>query len=276
MQVLMPESLAEAVALKSMYADAVPIAGATDVFVRWPENLAGRDRTYLDLSALTALRRVTIGEDTVEIGALTTYWDVRDDAALAREFPLLPEAARQIGAVQVQARGTWAGNVANASPAADGVAVLMAYDAEVELVSATGSRWVPLAGFYHGYKVLEARDEELIRAIRLPRREYALEYFEKVVPRRAQAITKVGAAVTCSDAGWRVVAISVAPTVCRCTAVEILLEQARPVRGPDDLLDALRRDISPIDDVRSTARYRERVLSRILWFALRDACPSFE
>jgi len=93
--------------------------------------------------------------------------------------------------------------------------------------------------------------------------------------RRAQAITKVGVAVTRSDAGWRVVANSVAPFVCRCPAVERILEEGTEVRGPDDLLPAIREDVSPIDDIRSTAEYREKVLARLLYYDLLDVCPAF-
>ncbi len=111
----------------------------------------------------------------------------------------------------------------------------------------------------------------MIRAIRLPLREYDVEIFEKVGSRRAQAITKVGVAVAHSEAGWRVAANSVAPYVCRCPALEELLGHDLPIRSADDFLPALRRDISPIDDIRSTAQYREKVLSRVLFWALTEA-----
>jgi xanthine dehydrogenase iron-sulfur cluster and FAD-binding subunit A len=131
-----------------------------------------------------------------------------DPAALQ---PLLVAAARQVGAVQIQARGTWAGNIVNASPAADGVPVLMAYDAVVVLESVRGRVEVPLAEFYAGYKQMRRAVDELVVEIRVPRRAYALQRFFKVGARRAQAIAKVGLAVTRSAAGWRVVAASMAP-----------------------------------------------------------------
>ena len=91
----------------------------------------------------------------------------------------------------------------------------------------------------------------------------------KVAPRRAQAITVVGVAVTRSATGWRVVAASMAPTVCRCRNLEAQLERGDAPAGPQDLLEAQRRDVTPIDDIRSTARYRETVMSRVLFDALR-------
>ncbi len=266
----MPESLAEACELMAAEDGVVPLAGGTDLFVHWPERQTEHERTYLDLSGLAELRSHRWDDGELVLGALTTFWDVVRDARAAEELPLLVAAARQVGAIQIQARGTWAGNVMNASPAADGTAVLMAYDAVLELVSKDGTEEVPLADFYTGYKEMKRRPDQLIRSIRLPRRAYDVEAFEKVGPRRAQAITKVGAAVARSAAGWRVVAISMAPVTCRCPSLEEHLSDGGDVRSPDDLLPALRQDVSPIDDVRSTAAYREQVMARVLYWALRE------
>lgn len=273
MPVLLPESLEEACHLLAAHPEARPMAGGTDLLVHWPQNLEAQDKTYLDLGALAELRGITWTEDELVLGALATYWQVIQDGRAATELPLLAAAGRQVGAVQIQARGTWAGNLVNASPAADGVPVLMAYDAVVDLVSAQGEESVAVADFYLGYKEMRRRPEQLIARIRIPRRSYGVQLFEKVGSRRAQAITKVGIAITNSDAGWRVVANSVAPTVRRCKAVEALLESASPVNGPEDLHEALSRDVSPIDDVRSTARYRRQVLARVLFHALADHWP---
>jgi CO/xanthine dehydrogenase FAD-binding subunit len=276
LKVLQPETLDEACALLAADHSAIPLAGGTDLYVHWPEHLDAHDRTYLDLSGLAGeLRTLRLTDDVLEIGALTTYFDVLQgdvlqDADVLAAFPLLGQAARQVGAVQIQARGTWAGNIVNASPAADGVPVLMAYDATVELVSAAGREEVALADFYLGYKKMRRRPDQLIRSIRLPRRAYDVEIFEKVGARRAQAITKTGTAVVRSQAGWRVVAISMAATTCRCPALEKLLTDNVAIESPDDLLPAIRQDVAPIDDVRSTAAYREVVLARVLYWALRQ------
>ncbi|MFQ5745977.1 MAG: FAD binding domain-containing protein [Gemmatimonadota bacterium] len=277
MRILLPESLEEALAaLADADEPLVPIAGGTDLLVHWPQRPEDRDRAYLDLSGLEELRPLEWRDDELVLGGLTTYWDVITDERATRELPLLAAAGRQVGAIQIQSRGTWAGNVVNASPAADGVPVLMAYDASLVLASRDGTEEVPLAEFYRGYKDLRMRPDQLIRSIRIPRRAHDVEVFEKVGSRRAQAITKVGFAAARSADGWRVAANSVAPFVCRCPTVEELLEGARPVGGPGDLLEALRSDVAPIDDIRSTAAYRERVLARILFHALRPHCSSFE
>jgi CO/xanthine dehydrogenase FAD-binding subunit len=266
MRVLLPKNVLEACSMLAAE-QATPIAGGTDLLVHWPVNLKARDPVYMDVSRLLSLNGIW-WSDTLILGGTTTYWDVLCDERVGREFPLLWAAARQVGAIQIQARGTWAGNIINASPAADGVPVLMAYDAVVVLTSSRGERRVALSEFYAGYKQMDRRADELVTSIELARRAYDVNVFEKVGPRRAQAITKVGFAATHSAAGWRVVANSVAPTVCRCRAVEGVLEGGAVVRGPGDLLAALAKDIAPIDDIRSTAEYRLKVMARLLYHDL--------
>jgi CO/xanthine dehydrogenase FAD-binding subunit len=264
-------------ALESLASDPelVPMAGGTDLLVHWPQHTDLHERSYLDLSGVEELRAHRWEADELVLGGLTTYWDIIEDARAWTDLPLLVDAARQVGSIQIQTRGTWAGNIVNASPAADGVPVLMAYDAVVVLDSTRGRIAVPLSEFYSGYKEMRRSPDELVTEIRVPLRAYDLQIFEKVGSRRAQAITKVGVAVTRSDEGWRVVANSVAPVVCRCPALERLLEEGVAVEGPEDLLPAIRRDVAPIDDIRSSAEYRENVLARLLYYDLVDICPAF-
>lgn len=273
MPVLSPSTLAEALRLLTGESGkpAIPLAGGTDLLVHWPVRLEAHGHTYLDLWRLTGeLRGLRWTEEALELGALTTYWDVITNERVAAEFPLLVTAARQVGAIQIQSRGTWAGNIVNASPAADGVPVLMAYDAIVLLTSISGRREVPLSEFYLGYRETVRRPDELVTAIRLPRRRYDFQEFVKVGPRRAQAIAKVGLAAVRSGQRWRVVAASVAPVVTRCPAVEGRLADGPPIDRWDALLPALREDVSPIDDLRSSAEYRTRVLAQLLWHVARE------
>ena len=270
MNVLLPDTLPQALELLSQNGDAVPMAGGTDLMVHWHVRPEAHQHTFVDLSRLEALKPLSWTADMLVLGGLTTYWDVIRDERTREEFPLLVDAARQVGAIQIQARGTWAGNIVNASPAADGVPVLMAYDAVVVLESRRGREQVPLDRFYSGYKQMRRRPDELIVAIHVPRRRYSYQVFEKVGSRRAQAIAKVGLAVTRSDAGWRVVAASVAPTIRRCPTVERLLETGAAVASPSDLLPAIAQDVAPIDDIRSTAHYRTLVMARLLYHDLRD------
>jgi len=273
--VLLPRTVSEACDLLAAHEEAIPVAGGTDLFVHWPLRIENRDRTFVDLSGLDELRFHRWTDDELVLGALATYWDIIRDPRAGTELPLLVSAARQVGAIQIQTRGTWAGNVVNASPAADGVAVLMACDARVRLDSREGTEEVPLSDFYLGYKVMRRSPVQLLTEIRVPRRSYDFQMFEKVGARAAQAITKVGVAVTRRGEEWRVVANSVAPTVCRCPALEAFLATGQPVRGPEELAGPVREDVSPIDDIRSTARYRETVLTRLLYYGLRGECPSF-
>jgi CO/xanthine dehydrogenase FAD-binding subunit len=272
-RVLTPTTLDEALEMLAAAARSghlTPIAGGTDLFVSWHQP-AKDDLELLDLSRLRGeLQPFRLADSCLELGALTTYWDVLSSPEVSAAFPLLAEAARQIGALQIQTRGTWAGNIANGSPAADGVAVLMAYDATVVLQSRAGQTEVPLDRYYTGYKQTARRPEQLIVAIRVPRRPREREWFYKVGARRAQAISKVAVAVVKDECGWRVVAASVAPVVCRCRALERALTDGKTLRDPQEIRPILAADISPIDDIRSTAKYRATVLSRLLYFWLRE------
>jgi len=211
------------------------------------------------------------------LGALTTYTEIRQHPVLAREFPLLCLAAAETGGIATQNRGTLAGNIANASPAADSPPSLIVYDAELELVSARGGRWVPYHSFHRGYKLMDLRPDELIRRIRLPRKMRGWrQYYRKVGTRRAQAISKVCfAAVALCDGrqirDTRISLGSVAPTVLRATRAETALRG----QSLDDALiraacDELAREVAPIDDMRSTAHYRRRVAQNLLEEFLRQ------
>jgi len=250
-----------------------PVAGGTDLLVSWHDQRKDGMR-LLDLSRLHGqLNALQLADDQLELGAMASYWDVISSPQVAQAFPLLAQAARQVGAIQIQTRGTWAGNIDNGSPAADGVPVLMAYDATVVLQSRAGTAEVPLDQYYTGYRRTVRRPDQLIVAIRVPRRPRELEWFHKVGARRAQAITKVGVAVVKDVRGWRIVANSVAPVVCRCRALERTLDGGRKFQDPAEIRQILAADISPIDDIRSTARYRGTVLSRLLYYWLLENLP---
>jgi CO/xanthine dehydrogenase FAD-binding subunit len=247
-----------------------PFAGGTDVMVLLE---AGKlpHRKFVSIWKLPELRGIEVTAEGVLLGALTTYTELRRHETIAREFPLLCQAAAETGSVATQNRGTLGGNIANASPAADSPPALFVYDAELELVSASGARWVPYHGFWSCYKQLDLRSDELIRRIRLPRgkRDWK-QYYRKVGTRRAQAISKVCfAAAAHVDAGrivdLRIALGSVAPTVMRAIQTEKTLRGER--LSPAILRTAqevLAREIAPIDDMRSTAHYRQRVAQNLL------------
>jgi CO/xanthine dehydrogenase FAD-binding subunit len=245
-------------------------AGGTDLMVLLE---AGKlpHKKFLNIWNLAELRGIRVSAEHVTLGALTTYAEVQRHEILAREFPLLCRAAAETGSVATQNRGTLGGNIANASPAADSPPALIVYDAEIEIVSAGGARWVPYASFHTGYKRMNLHAGELIRAIRFPRGQAGWkQYFRKVGTRRAQAISKIcfaGAARVEAGriADVRIALGSVAPAVLRAVRAEELLRGQW--LGSADLRaaqDALSAEIAPIDDMRSTARYRRNVARNLL------------
>ena len=160
--------------------------------------------------------------------------------------------------------------IANASPAADSPPALLIYDAELELVSTRGARWIPYLGFHTGYKKMNMAGDEIIQRIRLPRTKGNwTQFYRKVGTRKAQAISKVCFAGAIQMQGGtvhdaRIALGSVAPTVLRCQKTEALLRGRTIQEALGEARKQLRAEISPLDDFRSTAHYRTRVAQNIL------------
>ena len=247
-----------------------PFAGGTDLMVLLE---AGKlpHRNYVNIWPLGELRGIEITDEHVTLGALTTYTEVQAHDVLQREFPMLCQAASETGGLAIQNRGTLGGNIVNASPAADSPPALLAYDAEIELVSRGASRWIPYDAFHKGYKQMDMRPDELLSRIRLPRNTgHVKHYYRKVGTRKAQAISKVCFAgvvrmENARVADVRVVLGSVAPIVLRCKQTEDAIRgQALSEETVKLARETLLREITPIDDVRSTADYRLRVAANLL------------
>jgi len=253
-----------------------PIAGGTDLMVSLSGELAPPPESVVDLWAIEALRGIAIDGDSLTLGALTTYTDVRRSALCREHVPALVEAAATIGAAQIQNRGTLGGNIANASPAGDTLPVLLAADAVIVVGSERGERDVPAAEFWTGYRQTALAHDELILRIRLPLAAGREMRFRKVGTRRAQAISKVVMAVAWQgDGTWRDVRValgSVAATPIRAAATESTLDGRRPTpETADAAAETLAGELAPIDDVRSTAEYRRLVAARVLHRIIRDA-----
>jgi CO/xanthine dehydrogenase FAD-binding subunit len=252
-----------------------PFAGGTDLMVLLEAGTLPSGR-YVSLWGLPELGGIEVTETTVTLGALTTYSEVLAHPVLRAEFPLLTRAAAETGGVATQNRGTLGGNIANASPAADSPPALLVYDAELELISVRGSRRVTYDRFHTGYKKMDLAADEVIRSITIPRgRRGWVESYRKVGTRKAQAISKICfAAAAVLDGNVvrdvRVALGSVAPTVVRCAHAEAALRGRTLAEAAAAASGALARDIAPIDDVRSTARYRLRVAENLLIQFLRD------
>ena len=272
MRILTPTTLEQALELLATAEQPItPIAGGTDLLVAW-HNQIKDGLNLLDLSPLgKQLQPFRLTDDHLELGALTSFWDVIQSGGRGPGIPTLKHSrSRGRCGPDSDERGTWAGNIGNGSPAADGVPVLMAYDATVVLQSREDSSEVPLDRYYTGYKQTVRRPDQLIVAICVPRRVRELEWFYKVGTRRAQAISKVGVAVVKDAHGWRVVANSLAPMVRRCRTLEKALNDGRTFQDVKQIRDLLDHDIAPIDDIRSTAAYRATVLSRLLYYWLAE------
>lgn len=271
-----PRSVAEAASLLAA-GDWALLAGGTDVY---PAHVGRKlTRPLLDLSRVEGLRGIRQGDAEWTIGATTTWTDIIR-ADLPPLFDALKAAAREVGGVQIQNTGTIAGNVCNASPAADGIPVLLALGAEVELQSALGSRRVPLEAFVLGSRRTARRDDELVTALHLPARgPRARSVFHKLGGRRYLVISiSMVAAMIDVDASGRVASAGVAVGSCSAVARRLAPLEARLVgREPAQLADRVApadlASLAPIDDVRGSGAYRLDATLTLLRRALAGFSP---
>ena len=270
-QLVTPASLSEALDVLARAENKwQPFAGGTDLMVLLE---AGKlpQKNYVNIRNLSELRGIEVTDSHVTLGALTTYTQIQDHETLRADFPMLCQAASETGGLAIQNRGTIGGNIVNASPAADSPPALLAYDAELEFVSVNGTRTIPYHSFHTGYKQMDIRPEELLRAVRLPRTSKSLvNYYRKVGTRKAQAISKVCFAGVAETDGDRIIDVrialgSVAPIPIRCLQTESALRgQTISAVTVAAGKSALAAEIAPIDDLRSTSDYRLRVSINLL------------
>jgi xanthine dehydrogenase small subunit len=253
-----PRTLREALLLLRHEGPLTPLAGCTDVYVAFQFGSLPA-RRFLDLSRLSPLQRIREQDGGLVIGAMATYTDLIRSRFVRRRLPMLAAAAREVGGPQVRNRGTIGGNIANGSPAGDTLPVLAAADATLVLANADGARRVPFDRFYTGYRATVLRPDELIVAIEVPPVD-GRQWFRKVGTRAAQAISKVVMAAV-RNGTPRIALGSVAPTVVRLPRTEAALAAGA---GIAEAQRVLAEEIHPIDDVRSTARYRLRVAANLL------------
>ncbi len=247
-----------------------PFAGGTDLMVLFEAGKLTHER-FVSIWQLDELRGIEVDDEYVRIGALTTYAEIRANEIMQKEFPMLCRAAAETGGLAIQNRGTLGGNIVNGSPAADSPPALLVYEAELELISTKCVRLVPYTGFHLGYKKMDLREDELVQAIRIPRAISGWRHqYRKVGTRKAQAISKVCFAAAALMDGDKIKDVrfamgSVAPMVVRCSHAEAAL-RGGPVSTATikNAKAALSRDITPIDDIRSTFRYRQMVAENLL------------
>jgi CO/xanthine dehydrogenase FAD-binding subunit len=248
----------------------LPIAGGTDVMVQFAVGKLA-SRKLVSIWNLPELRGIEALPGEIRIGAGCNYTELREHEVIEREFPLLARAACWTGGIANQNRGTLGGNIVNASPAADSLPALLAYEADLILVSVRGERRVPYLGFHTGYKTMLMERDELVQTICI-RRQFAgyLQHARKVGARNAQAISKVCIAalgqLRCGVVeDIRIALGSVAPVPLRLAGVErILLGQAVEPELVDQAKRMAAEAIQPIDDIRSTAKYRSAVAGNLV------------
>lgn len=256
------------------------LAGGTELMVALNTGRLG-SRSLISIQHLRELRFIRLTADAVFIGAGTTFTDIRQNETVARELPLLVKAASWTGSIANQNRGTIGGNICNASPAADTPPALLAYDANVTLLSVRGERTIPYSEFHLGYKKVALEPDEILYSVSVPRTyEGWRQYIRKVGTRNAQAISKTALAAVAlvranNLAEIRVGAASLADRPLRCVGSEEVL-RGRPL-APGDLENtvrlgraALATEAKPIDDIRSTAMYRSVVAANLLEEFLRQ------
>jgi CO/xanthine dehydrogenase FAD-binding subunit len=276
MEVFLPRSLEEALALKAEHPDAVPVAGGTDLWVAVNFGTA-RPPALLDLSRVGELKTWSTDDGRIRLGAGVTFARIERELA---EFRPLAEASRSVGSPQIRNRATIGGNLATASPAGDSIPVLAAYGATVVVASRNGERSAPWDRFFTGPKRTTLAPDELIVGVEWQRVD-APGSFAKVGTRNAMVIAIAGLCLQLDPAARsvRLALGSVAPTVVRAPEAESFAagavawdEPDRPL--PDDAVAEFGRLAAaaahPIDDVRSSAGYRRHaveVLARraLLW-----------
>jgi CO/xanthine dehydrogenase FAD-binding subunit len=270
-----PGTLDEAVHVLATHGSQI-LSGGTDFFP------ALGDRplpdSVLDVSGISEIKGITVESDCIRIGGLTT-WSQVIAAPLPRCFDALKSAAREIGSIQIQNRATVAGNLCNASPAADSVPPLLALDAEVELASVARSRRLPLADFIVGNRKTLRRADEILSRVIVPRRlDDAVSAFLKLGSRRYLVISiAMVAAILKTDRAGSVAAARIAVGSCSATAQRLTALEAALVGAPARIglgAQVLQEHLAPlsaIDDVRGTANYRNDAARTLIARAL-EAC----
>ena len=248
-----------------------PIAGGTELMVALS---AGRlaQKSLLSINHLKELRFIDVTADAITLGSGTTFTDIRKHPVIASDFSLLAQAASWTGSIANQNRGTLGGNIVNASPAADSPPALLVYDASVTLISARGERTLPYRDFHLSYKKTVLAPDEILFSVHLERRFSGYRsYIRKVGTRNAQAISKIAlAGLALLDdkhviSDIRLGAASLRETPTRCTAAEqALLNQPITDQTIAVARAALASEARPIDDIRSTAKYRAAVAANLL------------
>src|ERR1700704_5527735 len=256
MEVLTPQTLDEALRMKSEQPDAWPIQGGTDVMVALNFD-RGRPTALLNLNEVAELRGFRRENGTLRLGSGLTYAEI-EHGELKEVLPALAEASRTVGSPQIRNRGTIGGNLGTSSPAGDALPPLLVEEAEVECMSVSGVRRIPLGEFVTGVKRNALEPDELITAVWLTPSN-APQTFMKIGPRNAMVIAVVSLAVSAGDE-LRASFGSASPRPVLVTA---------PRDEAESFAERVAAAASPIDDVRGSERYRRHALQVLTARALK-------
>jgi carbon-monoxide dehydrogenase medium subunit len=260
---LSPTTVDEAIALKAIPGTAW-LLGGTDLL---PQMRAGRKAPgrLVDLKRIPGLHEIReVADGGLSIGAAVPLADVEVHPYVLDRFPLLAECARTVGAWPLRQRATLAGNLCNASPAADTAVALLAFEAEVKVASTAGRRTIPIREFFLGPGLSALEPGELVTAVVLPGASAGFRgSYLRLSRRKGMDLATVGVLVGKSNgtlpARWRVALAAVAPTPLRLRAVEELLE-AKGASAADEAAEAARLACRPITDLRGSAEYRREMV----------------
>ncbi|UFS62297.1 FAD binding domain-containing protein [Sulfurimonas sp. HSL-3221] len=262
MNYLRATNLGEATALLARYPEALLLCGSTDAALQLRH--AAATATLIDIHALEELKGVSVEDGHMRIGALVTLNELLRSDVVRASLPLLAACAETFGSHQIRNLATVGGNIANASPAADLTAALVALEATVTLASQEGERSVPLEAFYCGYKCTKL-DHELITAVTVPL-QTGEWYYRKAGMRERLNIAKVSIALTQGHGGFRISGASLGPNPVRFRTLEALLDGG--VYDDAAIKEALESDTDPSGGHRSTKAYRLRVAFNMIKEAL--------
>ncbi|WP_096435149.1 FAD binding domain-containing protein [Alteribacter populi] len=248
------------------------LAGGTDAVVRLKEG-HWRPALWVNIKGVKELRYIREEEDGIHIGPLTTHTDIVHSSLLQEKADVLVHAASEVGATHIRNMGTIGGNLGTASPAGDTIPPLYVLDAVIELSSVNGKRKVAIEDFFNGPgKTVQQKTELISNIIIRPQSANEIGIFEKLGPRKAQAISIVDVAISLKMStnereclGGKIAFGSVAPTIIRAHKCESILKlQALDDEAIENLATIAWKEVAPISDLRATAGYRRDMASSLL------------
>ncbi|RHW41582.1 xanthine dehydrogenase family protein subunit M [Neobacillus notoginsengisoli] len=248
------------------------IAGGTDAIVRMKEG-KWRPEVWVNIKGISELRYIKKAGQQIHLGPLTTHTDIVNSEILKGAAEVLIDAAREVGAAQIQNAGTIGGNIATASPAGDTIPALYVLGAVIELSSADHKRYIPIEEFFIGPGRTVKKDHEMITNIIIqPQDENEISIFQKLGPRKAQSISIVNVAIALSMEkgtniclGGKIAFGSVGPTIVRAKKCEAMLTiEPLTIDHIQNIAKVAWKEVMPISDIRASAQYRRDMASSLL------------